>query len=74
MLSRLRARIWSRVTATPFLLNTASSRRWTIVSAMPSSPALAVAIGLPRKRMRPVKGAEPAQKKPAGIGSFAKSL
>src|SRR4051794_6919722 len=57
-----------RVVATPLLSKMASSRRWTIVSAPPSSPGVPVARGWPRSTTRPEKASELAQKKPFGMG------
>lgn len=62
-----------RVEATPLLLNTASSRRCTIVSVLPRAPGVPVAMGAPLKKMISANGEELAQKKPEGIGLLAKS-
>src|SRR6185295_11809568 len=67
-----RAINWMRVVASPLSLNTASSRRLTTVSTLPRLPAGSIVRGPPSKTTVPVKGCESAQKKPAGIGSWAK--
>src|SRR5262249_34524663 len=61
-----------RVVATPLSLKTASSSRRTMVSILPRLLAGLVVRGTPLNRIVPVKGFEPAQKNPAGMGSLAK--
>ena len=72
-LSKVMAASWMRVTATPRRLNTASSRRWTMVSALARASGESVTIGVPRKTTRPVKGDDFEQKKPAGMALIEKS-
>ena len=73
MLTSDRARNWMRVVAVPLASKTASSSRSMTVSALQSCPGLPVVSGRPLNATRPVKGLEPLQKKPAGMGFWAKS-
>jgi len=73
MLSRLSARTRMRVAAVPLRSTLARSSRSTMVSVPPSSPGRPVATGTPRSAILPVKASDREQKKPAGMGSLAKS-
>jgi hypothetical protein len=73
MLTSDSARIWMRVTAAPLASKVASSSRSMIVSVPQSWPGVPVASGRPLSATRLVKALEPLQKKPAGMGFWAKS-
>src|SRR4051812_14656081 len=72
VLTSERAMSWMRVEPSPLSLKVTSSSRRTTVSTEPRLRAGSIARGAPLKVTVPVKGCEPSQKKPAGIGSCAK--